>query len=73
MYCDEALPGGGGEGGPWCRACRQEIRSGESVVRLAFSHDPTGARDLTGPYHAACSKPFASLAHAMTALSRFGQ
>jgi hypothetical protein len=60
MYLEDKFPGGGDEA--WCCACRQPIRQGERLVRVAFNNDPTGDRGFTGPYHQACSKPFASLA-----------
>lgn len=72
MYLDEALPGGGGENGPWCRACKEPITESQKLVRVRFAHDPNGAKELTGPYHAGCSKPFDSLARAVNMLSRFG-
>ncbi|MEI9991697.1 MAG: hypothetical protein WDM86_16855 [Rhizomicrobium sp.] len=37
-----------------------------------FASDPQGHKGLSGSYHVACSKPFASLAHALDATSRFG-
>jgi hypothetical protein len=73
VYLDEALPGGGGENRPWCRSCKEPIADGQKFVRLHFAHDPKGAKELSGPYHAACSKPFDSLARALDMLSRFGR
>jgi len=73
VYLDESLPGGGGEGRPWCRACKETITEGQKLVRLHFPHDPKGVKELTGPYHVGCSKPFDSLAHALAMLSRFGR
>lgn len=71
MYFDETLPGGGGEG-PVCSACREPIARDQRVVRVRFASDPQGHKGLSGSYHVACSKPFASLAHALDATSRFG-
>ena len=73
MYLVGDFPGGGGEDFPWCRSCKQPIAPKSAMVRLNFANDPTGARDLSGPYHATCSKPFASLARAVNMLSRFGR
>lgn len=73
MYLDEKLPGSGGWEGPWCRSCKQPIAEGQHLVRLYFETDPNGARDMSGPYHASCGKPFASLARALNMLSRFGR
>ena len=69
MYLDESLPGGG-PGGPWCRACKKTIHEGEEFVRVRFDSDPHGAEELSGPYHAACSRPFVSMERALSALSR---
>jgi hypothetical protein len=38
-------------------------------VRIRFANDPHGFRGLTGEYHEACSKPFASIANALDMLS----
>ena len=59
MYLDEAFAFGGGHGGPSCRACRNPILEGERTMRVEFLNDPHG---LTGDYHLACGRPFASLA-----------
>jgi hypothetical protein len=72
MYLKSDFPGGGGDHDPWCRSCKQPIAKSQEMVRLNFPHDPNGAKELSGPYHAACSKPFDSLARAMNMLSRFG-
>ncbi len=72
MYLDETLPGGGG-GGPFCCACREPIAKDQRVVRVRFATDPHGHKGLSGAYHAACSKPFASLAHVIDLTSRFGR
>jgi len=63
MYLEEGFAFGGGHGGPVCRACKKSIQEGERATRVSFNTDPDGARGLTGDYHLACSKPFASLAH----------
>jgi hypothetical protein len=70
VYLDESFAFGGGHGGPSCCACKQPILEGERSVRIAFENDPGGAKGLTGEYHAACSKPFDSLAHALNMLGR---
>jgi hypothetical protein len=72
VFLDEKFPGGG-SGGPSCRVCKQPILKGQASTRIAFDHDPNGAKGLTGEYHVACSKPFASLAHASNMLRRLGQ
>lgn len=64
MYLDEeSFAAGGGYGGPLCLSCKQLISEGERATRVTFNTDPHGHRGLTGDYHAACAKPFASLAH----------
>jgi hypothetical protein len=73
MYRDEMLPGSGGYEGPWCLSCKQPIGEGQRIVRVHFDSDPHGAKELSGPYHPDCSKPFHSLAHALNAISRFGR
>jgi hypothetical protein len=74
VYLDEQLyASGGGDSGPWCCACKGPILKGQDVTRLEFDTDPNGARGLSGDYHRECSKPFVSLAHALSALSRFGR
>jgi hypothetical protein len=60
---------GDGSNDPWCTQCRQPITPDQKSVRLDFPNDQHGFRGLSGLYHAACSKPFASLAHAMNMLS----
>lgn len=72
MFLDEEFPGGG-SGGPSCRVCKQPILKGQASTRIAFDHDPSGVKGLTGDYHVACSKPFASLAQAINMLGRFGR
>ena len=66
----------GGEGDydphlPRCRSCSQPIAPGAPIEILIFPAD--GAHrleDLSGPYHAACARPFASLQRALDMLSR---
>jgi hypothetical protein len=73
MYLDEQLyASGGGEHGRSCRACKGPILQGQHTTRVEFENDPAGVNDLTGDYHAACSKPFASMARALKAMGRFG-
>jgi hypothetical protein len=66
-------PGGEGSHGPWCASCKAPIAQAQRSVRVHFDSDPHGFRGLTGEYHEACSKPFASLAHVInvTKFSRF--
>jgi hypothetical protein len=74
MYLDESLYApGGGEPGPWCCACKEPILKEQRKTRVEFQTDPKGAKGLTGDYHAECSKPFASMARAINAMSRFGR
>jgi len=63
MFLDESMKGGGGYRGQSCCGCRQEIREGERSVRVEFRTDPHGHKGLTGLYHSACSRMYASLAH----------
>jgi hypothetical protein len=60
---------GDGSNDPWCQHCKQPITSEQKSVRVDFANDPHGFGGLSGLYHATCSKPFASLAHAMNMLS----
>jgi hypothetical protein len=63
VYLDENFAfGGGGDRVPSCCACKQPIREGERSIRVEFRTDPKGTEGLTGEYHLACGKPFASLA-----------
>jgi hypothetical protein len=62
VYLDERFSGGGGFNRPSCRACKQPIEHGTRSIRVEFNNDPNGAKGLTGEYHIACSKPFASMA-----------
>ena len=72
MYFDEDSfnNGGGGFEGPPCKACHQPILQGQPSTRVEFLND---VHDMTGDYHTACSKPFASLAQAISMMSRFGR
>jgi hypothetical protein len=63
VYLDEKFSSGGGFTGRTCRSCKTPIHQGQPATRVTFNTDPDGARGLTGDYHLACSKPFASLAH----------
>jgi hypothetical protein len=63
VYFDERAFNGGGRDGPSCRACRQPILESQRTTRIEFQNDPNGSKGLTGDYHLACSRPFASLAH----------
>ena len=60
MYLESSFPGGGGD--RECLSCRQPILRDQASTRVAFQSDPHGHRGLTGHYHLACSKVFASLA-----------
>jgi len=74
MYLDESLYApGGGEQFRSCRACKEPILQGQQATRVDFQNDPSGVEGLTGEYHAACSKPYASMARAIDLLSRFGR
>jgi hypothetical protein len=62
VYLDEeSFAAGGGYGGPLCLSCKRPITEG--ATRVTFRTDPDGHKGLSGDYHLACSKPFASLAH----------
>ena len=61
--------GGGGPNEPWCPSCKAPIAGEERSVRVNFATDPHGHKGLSGLYHERCSKPFASLARAINALS----
>jgi hypothetical protein len=60
VYLDESAHGGGY--GPLCCACKLPIFPGQRTTRVEFNTDPDGAEGLTGDYHLACAKPYASLA-----------
>ena len=66
MYLNDGFSGGGAEG-PVCKACRQPILKGQPVMRVSFDGK---SRDMSGDYHRACGKPFASMAHALNMLRR---
>jgi hypothetical protein len=51
---------------------RQGFPAGQVATRVEFHSDPDGAKGYTGEYHLACSKPFVSLANAMTGPMRRG-
>jgi hypothetical protein len=63
LYLDEQFSSGGGFTGRSCRACKQPIGPLDRTTHIAFHSDPNGVQGLTGDYHAACSQPFASMAH----------
>jgi hypothetical protein len=63
MPLDGSSFDGGRDGARWCRACKQPIFKHQSATRVEFQTDPHGTGGLTGDYHLACSKPFASLAY----------
>jgi hypothetical protein len=65
--------GSGGPYEPLCMSCHAPISENETSVRIDFEQDPHGHRGLSGEYHEACSKPFASIAYALKALSSFGR
>jgi hypothetical protein len=52
----------------WCKACRQPIEAGQAVETVQFDTEET--RDMSGLYHRACAKPFASMARALNILGR---
>lgn len=63
-------------GGPWgdpvppaCKSCRRPILADEPSEELRFPADLPGA-EMSGPYHAACARPFHSIAHALSMLGR---
>jgi hypothetical protein len=62
VYLDEQFSFGGGFNSRSCLSCKQPIRESERAMRVEFNTDPNGTRGLTGEYHLACSKPFASMA-----------
>lgn len=69
----DGMFGGDEPRGPWCASCKAAITTGQRSVRVEFASDPHGFRGLTGVYHEACSRPFASLAHVinLTKFSKF--
>jgi hypothetical protein len=66
---DPMPSGGSGAHGPWCTSCRAPITTDQRSVRVDFATDPHGHKGLSGLYHEACSKPFASMARAINMLS----
>lgn len=60
---------GDGSNDPWCKHCNRPITSEQERVRVDFPNDPHGFKGLSGLYHLACSKPFASMARAMNMLT----
>ncbi len=69
MYLNEGFFGGGSEG-PVCKACKQPIAKGQPVTRVVFDGN---AHDMSGDYHKACGKPFASMANSLNMMSRLGR
>jgi hypothetical protein len=65
----DGTPSGREPHGPWCASCKAPIVKDQRSVHVHFDSDPQGFRGLTGEYHEACSKPFASLARAINAMS----
>lgn len=55
--------------GPSCASCKAPITASQRSVRVHFDTDPHGFRGLTGQYHEACSKPYASMARAINLMS----
>jgi hypothetical protein len=68
MYINDGFFGGGSEG-PLCKACKQPILKGQPATRVEFNGN---AHDMSGDYHRACGKPFASMARALNMLNRPG-
>lgn len=68
-YFEMPAGGGGGPHEPWCTSCKAPITESQRSVRVDFVTDPHGHKGLSGDYHEACSKPFASLAHALKMMS----
>ena len=65
----DGTPHGEEPRGPWCTSCKAQIAKDQRSVRVHFANDPHGFLGLTGEYHEACSKPFASMAHAINLMS----
>ena len=57
----DATPGGDPRG-PWCKACRRPIGETERSMNVRFDND---VHDLSGLYHEACGRPFASMARVL--------
>jgi hypothetical protein len=53
---------GGNAGRGWCLACRRPLDGDRLVARIDFQSDPDGRQGLSGLYHKACARPFASMA-----------
>jgi hypothetical protein len=60
---------GGGQPGPFCPSCKRPLAD-ERTMHIVFETDPHGFKGLSGHYHAACGRPFASMANALNQLSR---
>lgn len=69
MYLNDGFFGGGSEG-PSCKACKQPIFQSQPATRVEFDGN---AHDMSGDYHKACSKPFASMAQALSMLNRLSR
>ena len=69
MYLNDGFFGGGPEG-PSCKACKQPIFQGQPATRVEFDDK---AHDMSGDYHKACGKPFASMAQALNMLNRLSR
>lgn len=52
---------GGDPSGFWCRSCQLPIWRRDDLRHVNFDTAP----EMTGPYHADCSKPFSALARVM--------
>ena len=57
--------------GPVCRSCKQPIGKDQAAEEVQFPHDPDRqTHEMSGLYHAACARPFRSIAHALKMLDR---
>lgn len=63
-------PGWGETPQPLCKSCRQPILEHHQTQDVQFPAHAESS-DMSGRYHAACAKPFASIAHALDMLGRF--
>jgi hypothetical protein len=55
--------------GPVCRSCKQPIGENERIEEVQFPHDPEhNTHEMSGVYHAACARPFRSIAYALRML-----
>jgi hypothetical protein len=64
------VPEGGGE--PWgacCKSCRLPIFPDQDSEEVRFP-EGTESAQMSGPYHAECAQPFASIARALDMLNR---